>query len=61
MTVWKMQLKMLIVINVLRIQLERMKSGLFPSLREYARIFGLNKERLALAKRCINSSSRSNE
>ena len=38
------------VINVLRIQLERMKSGLFPSLREYARIFGLNKERLALAK-----------
>ena len=50
------------VINVLRIQLERMKSGLFPSLREYARIFGLNKERLALAKkRCINSSSRSNE
>lgn len=39
------------VINVLRIQLERMKSGLFPSLREYARIFGLNKERLALAKK----------
>lgn len=28
------------VINVLRIQLERMKSGLFPSLREYARIIG---------------------
>ena len=41
------------VINVLRIQLERMKSGLFPSLREYARIFGLNKERLALAKKDV--------
>lgn len=41
------------VINVLRIQLERMKSGLFPSLREYARIFGLNKERLQLAKKDV--------
>lgn len=38
------------VINVLRIQLERQKTGLFPSPREYARIFGLNKDRLALAK-----------
>lgn len=38
------------VIEVLRIQLERMKSGLFPSRREYARIFGLNAARLALAK-----------
>ena len=38
------------VINVLRIQLERQKKGLFPSPREYARIFGLNKDRLALAK-----------
>ncbi len=37
-------------INVLRIQLERQKAGLFPSRREYARIFGLNQERLALAK-----------
>ena len=53
MTVWKMQLKDADVINVLRIQLERMKSGLFPSLREYARIFGLNKERLALAKKDV--------
>ena len=41
------------VINVLRIQLERMKSGLFPSLREYARIFGLNEQRLALAKKDV--------
>lgn len=38
------------VINVLRIQLERQKAGLFPSMREYARIFGLNEERLRLAK-----------
>lgn len=38
------------VINVLRIQLERQKTGLFPSAREYARLFGLNKQRLARAK-----------
>ncbi len=38
------------VIDVLRIQLERMKGGMFPSTREYARIYGLNKDRLALAK-----------
>ncbi|MBQ9365461.1 MAG: aspartate carbamoyltransferase catalytic subunit [Schwartzia sp.] len=40
-------------INVLRIQLERQKAGLFPSKREYARIFGLNDERLALAKKDV--------
>ena len=40
-------------INVLRIQLERQKAGLFPSTREYARIFGLNDERLALAKKDV--------
>ena len=38
------------VVEVLRIQLERMKGGLFPSTREYARIYGLNEDRLALAK-----------
>ena len=38
------------VIEVLRIQLERMKGGLFPTTREYARIFGLNDARLAMAK-----------
>lgn len=37
-------------INVLRIQLERAAAGFFPTLREYARIFGLNAERLRLAK-----------
>lgn len=40
-------------IEVLRIQLERQKSGLFPSNREYARIFGINDERLALAKKDV--------
>jgi len=38
------------VINVLRIQRERQASGLFPSLREYAALYGLNKARLAKAK-----------
>ncbi len=38
------------VVNVLRLQLERQQKGLFPSTREYARIFGVNQERLALAK-----------
>ena len=38
------------VVNVLRIQLERMKKGLFPSLREYSKFFGITKERLKAAK-----------
>ena len=38
------------VIEVLRIQLERMQGGLFPTTREYARIFGLNNDRLKMAK-----------
>jgi len=37
------------VINMLRIQFERFGSNLFPSLREYYRLYGLNAERL---KRC---------
>lgn len=37
------------VIDVLRIQLERQDSGLFPSMREYAREFGLNEARYKLA------------
>lgn len=41
------------VINVLRIQLERQKAGLFPSPREYARIYGLNEKRLKLAKKDV--------
>ncbi len=39
------------VVMMLRIQKERQGSVLFPSEREYARLFGLNKERLALAKK----------
>lgn len=38
------------VVMGLRIQLERQKSGLFPSLREYYRFFGINDTRLKLAK-----------
>ena len=38
------------VVNVLRIQRERQQKGLFPSAREYARLFGINQERLNLAK-----------
>jgi aspartate carbamoyltransferase catalytic subunit len=38
------------VINMLRIQFERQRSGLFPSIREYARLFGVDSQRLQLAK-----------
>lgn len=38
------------VVMALRIQRERMASGLLPSLREYAARWGLTRERLALAK-----------
>ena len=41
------------VIEVLRIQLERMKGGLFPTTREYARVFVLHRERLGLAKKDV--------
>jgi len=34
------------VVNVMRIQLERQEAGLFPSRREYTKLFGINKERL---------------
>ncbi len=40
-------------INVLRIQLERIGTPLFPSTREYARLFGVTPERLETAKRDI--------
>jgi aspartate carbamoyltransferase catalytic subunit len=38
------------VVMALRIQRERMSSGLLPSLREYAARYGLTAERLALAR-----------
>jgi aspartate carbamoyltransferase catalytic subunit len=34
------------VVNVLRIQKERQKSGLLPSLREYSRFYGITRDRL---------------
>ena len=34
------------VVNILRIQLERQDSAFFPSVREYARLFGVSKARL---------------
>jgi aspartate carbamoyltransferase catalytic subunit len=37
------------VIMMLRVQLERQAAGLFPGVREYARFYGLNRERLARA------------
>jgi aspartate carbamoyltransferase catalytic subunit len=36
-------------LNVLRLQLERMTAGYIPSLREYNRVFGITRERLARA------------
>lgn len=40
-------------INVLRIQRERQESGLFPSIEEYAKLYGLNAERMKKAKKDI--------
>jgi aspartate carbamoyltransferase catalytic subunit len=39
------------VLNVLRLQLERMKSGFIPSLREYNRVFGVSRERVERSPR----------
>ena len=39
------------VVNVLRIQLERQERSLFPSIREYIRLFGVNLQRLEKAKK----------
>ena len=38
------------VIMVLRLQIERQGAWLFPTLREYSRLFGLTVERLKVAK-----------
>jgi aspartate carbamoyltransferase catalytic subunit len=37
------------VVNMLRVQFERLTSSAFPSIREYSRFFGLTRERLAKA------------
>lgn len=42
------------VVNILRIQMERQESGLFPSIREYREIYGMNAERLeAIGKKAL--------
>jgi aspartate carbamoyltransferase catalytic subunit len=38
------------VINLLRIQFERQRNGLFPSIGEYAHVFGMDSDRLRRAK-----------
>jgi aspartate carbamoyltransferase catalytic subunit len=38
------------VINLLRIQLERQRKNLFPSIREYKLLYGLTQERMKYAK-----------
>ena len=38
------------VVMMLRLQLERMTGALVPSTREYFRFYGLDREKLALAK-----------
>ncbi len=40
-------------LNVLRLQLERMQGGYIPSLREYNRVFGVSRERLARAPKDV--------
>ena len=38
------------VLNLLRVQFERQRSGLFPSIREYRLLFGVDSERMKKAK-----------
>ena len=38
------------VVNVLRIQFERQQKGLFPSVSEYSRLYGMTQERVRKAK-----------
>jgi aspartate carbamoyltransferase catalytic subunit len=41
------------VLNILRLQLERMEKGFIPSVREYYRVFGVTPERLDRSPRDI--------
>ena len=41
------------VVMMLRLQLERQAAGLFPGVREYARLYGLNRARLERAGRNV--------
>jgi len=40
-------------INLLRIQFERQRNAFFPSIREYAHLFGMNGQRLKRAKKDV--------
>ena len=40
-------------VNMLRIQFERFSSNLFPSVREYSRLYGMNADRLARCKKNV--------
>ncbi len=48
-TDWEAGLRGVDVVNVLRIQLERQDAAFFPSVREYARLFGVSKGKLRVA------------
>ena len=41
------------VVMMLRLQLERQTAGLFPGVREYARLYGLNQARLERAAKNV--------
>jgi len=41
------------VINMLRVQFERFSSNLFPSVREYSRLYGMNADRLANCRKDV--------
>jgi aspartate carbamoyltransferase catalytic subunit len=41
------------VINLLRVQFERQRGAFFPSIAEYAHLFGMNRDRLRRAKRDV--------
>ena len=41
------------VLNILRLQLERQRRGLFPSLREYHNYFGITRDRLQNARKSL--------
>jgi aspartate carbamoyltransferase catalytic subunit len=41
------------IIMMLRVQLERQGTSLFPTLREYSKLFGLNLDRLKAAKQDV--------
>lgn len=38
-------------VMALRLQLERQQSGLFPSIREYSKLYGLSKERIRITEK----------